>query len=278
MARKKRIPFIKMSGSGNDFIIIDNRRGVITGMSPSRLAARICTPRLSVGGDGLILIERSRNANVRWRLFNADGSKAAFSGNGARCAARCASLKKIAPPQMTCETPAGLIRAEVRGDVVTVGFPPPTRLQINLAVPLDDRTVHGHFIEAGVPHFVTFVDALEEVDIVALGRQVRRHPVFHPEGANVNFVRITGPRTLTLRTYERGVEDETLACGSGSVASSLIAGVLGKVSSPVTVTQRSGEKLRVSFSSKESAFSDVSLTGDARVVYEGVLWEEAWEY
>ncbi|OLB57157.1 MAG: diaminopimelate epimerase [Nitrospirae bacterium 13_2_20CM_2_62_8] len=287
--KDKPIPFMKLSGSGNDFILIDNRERVVAPRRAGALAAKVCAHRMSVGGDGLILIERSRRADFRWRLFNADGSEAAFSGNGARCAARFAYLKRIAPRRMRIETPAGVIEAELvaglpgrkgrtvrDAEAVKVRFPDPTGLRLHLRVPIAGVERDAHFIDTGVPHCVYLVDDPDTVDVVGIGRPTRHHPLFQPAGTNVNFIRIVDPHRIRIRTYERGVEDETLACGTGAIASALIASLVGKVESPVTLVPRSGLELTVHFGSGGGTFTEVYLQGDARAVSEGRILPDAW--
>jgi diaminopimelate epimerase len=282
---------MKLSGSGNDFILVDNREGIVPSKRASGLAAKVCAHRMSVGGDGLILIERSRRADFRWRLFNADGSEAEFSGNGARCAARFAYLKRIAGRRMRFETLAGLIEAEMvsakgqsrRGgkpafEEVKVRFPDPKHLRLNVPVTIDGTTREAHFLDTGVPHCVYFVDDPAKIDVVGIGRPTRYHPLFQPAGTNVNFVSVADPHTIRIRTYERGVEDETLACGTGSIAAALLAGLVAKAESPVTLIPQSGLKLTVHFTSDGGAFADVYLQGDARAVYEGKMSAESWNY
>lgn len=273
----KKIPFFKMSGSGNDFILIDNRRQILKSRRLNRFAATVCTHRLSVGADGLILIETAKNpqrARFRWRLFNADGTEAEFSGNGGRCAARFAYLRKIAPAGMVFETPAGLIRAEVTGPDVKIQMPIPKSLKLDLKIPVGDEIHVGHFLNTGVPHTVLFVEDPATVEVTRLGRAIRRHEMFQPAGTNVNFATVVNPRLAQMRTYERGVEDETLACGTGAVATALVTGALGQGVSPMTLSQRSGMSLRVYYHWNGKEFSDVFLEGDARVVYAGEMGEE----
>ena len=283
------IPFMKLSGSGNDFIVVDNRKQQLNGRRAAALAAKVCTHRMSVGGDGLILIEPSWRADFKWRLFNADGSEAEFSGNGARCAARFAYVKRIAPKRMRFETLAGLIEAEMvngasgrpsRGllNAVKIKFPDPTNLRLNLSVPINGIEREAHFIDTGVPHCVYLVDNPDAVDIVGVGRPTRHHAMFQPAGTNVNFISVLDPHTIRIRTYERGVEDETLACGTGSIASALIAHLVAKAESPVTLIPQSGLKLTVHFVSSGVSFKDVYLEGDARAVSEGKILPEAWHY
>jgi diaminopimelate epimerase len=287
--KEQPIPFMKLSGSGNDFILIDNRDRAVDPKRAGALSAKVCTHRMSVGGDGLILIERSRRADFRWRLFNADGSEAEFSGNGARCAARFAFLKRIAPKQMRFETLAGLIEAEMvprslkRGtkpilDQVKIRFPDPKGLRLNLRVEVNGTERDAHFLDTGVPHCVYLVDDPDQVDVVGLGRPTRHHSLFQPAGTNVNFISVLDPHRIRIRTYERGVEDETLACGTGSIASALIASIVGKAESPVTLIPQSGLNLMVHFQSDGKMFTDVYLQGDARSVYEGKILPDAWKY
>jgi diaminopimelate epimerase len=278
MSRGKTVSIFKMSGCGNDFILIDHRKKFLKNGDLTRFAASICRHRLSVGGDGLILIEKAKKkgADFSWRLFNADGSEAEFSGNGGRCAARLAYLLKIAPAKMAFETLAGLIRAKVRGEDVTIQFPLPQNLRLGLKIPVDGKTYEGHFLNTGVPHLVYFVSDLEKAEVVPLGRKSRYHEIFHPAGTNVNFISVHNSHQIKMRTYERGVEDETLACGTGAVASALISGALGKVASPVKLKQWSGQTLEVAFDWDGKSFSQVTLSGDARLVYEGRVWEETW--
>jgi diaminopimelate epimerase len=266
------IPFCKMSGAGNDFLVIDHRTPLIAQERMAEFARLVCRRRFSVGADGLFLIEPSATADFRWRFFNADGSEAEMCGNGARCAARFALMQGIAGPRLTFETLAGLISAEVSNRQVQVTMVGVGDLGLNLTIPLEGVLLSGHFLRVGVPHVVVPVDNLEEVPIRQWGREVRFHRMFQPAGTNVNFVGVKDHHALEVRTYERGVEDETLACGTGAVASALIAARLGQVVSPVTVHTRGGEALTVYFTPDGEAFTQVCLEGDALVSYQGELW------
>src|SRR5512135_2473626 len=243
----KKIPFHKMQGSGNDFILIDNRRAVLKGMDLRKLAMTVCHRHYSVGADGFIVIVPSRKADFKWRFFNADGSEAEMCGNGSRCAARFAYLRKIAKKEMAVETLAGVIRAQVKNDRVKVQLPGASGLRANIAVPLDSGLRMGHFINTGVPHLVSLTKDIQDEDVDRTGRTTRYHELFKPAGVNVNFIQIQGRHKIRIRTYERGVEGETLACGTGSVAAALVAGARGAVVSAVEVITRSGENLTVSF-------------------------------
>ncbi len=267
--------FWKMSGSGNDFILIDNRGGRIASESMPRVVMRVCRRRESVGADGMIFVQSSNTYDFSWRFFNADGGEAEMCGNGARCVARFAHLNGIAGPEMTFETLAGRIAAEVRGRVVKVRMPRPSKVQLDLDLPSADAWRSADFINTGVPHAVMRVDDLEHCPVVELGRMVRNHPLFAPSGANANFVRMTGPDALDIRTYERGVEDETLACGTGSIAAALVSAERGLVSSPTRVTTRGGEQQLVHFEKKDEEVSEVWLEGQTSIIYRGRLDPEA---
>jgi len=277
----KKIPFMKLSGAGNDFIVVDNRDRVIDPRKMPAFVAGVCRRHLSVGADGLIFLEKSRKYDFRWRFYNNDGGEADFCGNGARCVARFAYLKKIAPKAMRFEGIAGVVEAAVDGEQVTVRVPEPggVRLNIRLAIPSHEGTMlEGHAIQTGVPHFVYFVQDTSTAEVIEIGRLIRRHEVFKPAGTNVNFAQVVDRHTIKIRTYERGVEDETLACGSGALASALLAALVHKGESPITVIPLSRVPLRVSFTQSGEQFSNLTLTGEARAVYEGQMRPEAWEY
>lgn len=259
--KRRTVTFTKMSGGGNDFVVIDNRRGqaVRQRSRPSQyegnnLARVLCARKWSVGADGLLLLERSPQADFRMRYYNADGSRAAMCGNGARCLARYAYLVGAAPQRMTFETDAGLVRAEVHGTEVEIGFPDPTVEQGHLTVRTGGRRWEGAWIQVGVPHFVVVVPQLDHLDVARWGRALRRHRRFGPHGTNVDFVEVLSGRRaerlssqLSLRTFERGVEDETLACGTGAVASAVIAGMKGLVTPPIACRTTGGEVLTVNY-------------------------------
>ena len=276
-ASKDPLTFTKMAGGGNDFVILDNRSGRIGDVSS--LARRICTPHLSVGADGLILIENTLRATFRMRYLNADGSPADFCANGTRCAARFAFVNVIAPKRMTIETGAGIVGAEVSdGGQVTLSLPSPHSFQLDRPLRVGDMVVRGSSLIVGVPHYVLFLrDALWSQDIVPLGRALRSHPELKPDGANVNFVVVREPGVIEVRTYERGVEAETLSCGSGVVASAVTSALFNKTKSPVKVRTRSGITLEVSFVLEGGVPRDVQLRGDARIVYRAAMTPETIE-
>jgi diaminopimelate epimerase len=271
-----KIPFVKMNGSGNDFIVIDNRRKVLADRDLPRFITGVCRRRLSVGADGLILIEESPVADFRWRFYNSDGSRAEMCGNGARCAARFAAVMDIAPDEMTFETDVGSVHAMGSGESVKVRMPDPFDFRSDVRIHLDAGTVDLCVINTGVPHTVAVFDQVREMDVVALGRQIRYHPEFAPAGTNANFICKDGPNAISVRTYERGVEDETLACGTGCIAGALVASTKLGLSSPVSVRTRSGNYLTIHFSAAAEGFTEIYLEGDACIVSSGDIWPQAW--
>ena len=269
------VTFYKMSGSGNDFILVDNRTGIVDEEDLGPFVASICRRKLSVGADGVILIEASERADFKWRFFNADGGEAEMCGNGGRCAARLAYLKGIAGPSLSFETESGIIRAEVTGGRVKLEMPTPTLPELDYPLNVEAETFTASHITVGVPHVVIWVTDLEAKPVFSVGRSIRHHERFAPAGTNVNFAKQLDDGTFALRTYERGVEDETLACGTGSVATALIAATKGMTSSPAVLHTRGGEALKVFFDRSAEGFDSVFLEGEARVIYEGKLSKEA---
>lgn len=267
-----------MSGSGNDFIIIDNRENQVDQADLSGFVARVCRRAMSVGADGFILVEASENADFRWRFFNSDGSVAEMCGNGARCVARFAFLNRIAGSDMQFETDAGIVAASVKGTRVRLKMTDPKDLHPSYTLSVASGEIQAGSVNTGVPHTVVIVEDLDGVDVFSLGREIRRHERYAPAGTNVNFVSPLTEDQLALRTYERGVEDETLACGTGAVASAIITASLKGLSSPIAIRTRSGQYLNIYFKLEDGLFRDVYLEGDARIVYRGELLEEAWNY
>ena len=272
----KPIPFVKMSGSGNDFMVIDNRSRLVPEKQLHQLVVGSCRRRVSVGADGLILIEPSASVDFKWRFFNADGSLPEMCGNGARCAARFAFLHGIAGRRMAFETRAGVIEAAVMDAGVRIRMTAPCELETGLTIALEGLPTVVSRINTGVPHVVLPVDDIATVDVVATGARIRHHRDFAPDGTNVNFVAVANSGRVSIRTYERGVEGETLACGTGAVAAALILARERRLPSPVSLTTRGGAELRVFFGLAGDRFEDIFLEGDARLIYRGELCEEAW--
>ncbi len=276
----KKIPFFKMNGSGNDFIIINNRKNIIEStidMPVEDFVRKVCSRRESIGADGLILIEKDENYDFRWRFFNNDGSEVEMCGNGSRCAARFAFLNGIVPLKMKFLTLAGVIEAEITGiNTVKVQLTKPKNYKEELT--LEGIDLPASFIDTGVPHVVYFVKNVDEVDVKEVGAKTRYHEYFKEEGTNANFAEVVDRNTIKIRTYERGVEDETLACGTGSTAAAVIGVLKGICDSPVAVITRSGKILKVYVYRTGGEIDRVYLEGDAMLTYIGTMIDEAWNY
>lgn len=265
------IAFFKMSGAGNDFVVLDNRAGQVSG-DLNAFSAAVSDRKRGVGADGVLLVEPSSRKHFRMRYFNADGSEADMCGNGGRCIARFANLMGAAPTAMEFENLAGDFKAQVLADgSVELQMTQPHSLKLGLELPVDGGLVKGHSLNTGVPHLVVPVADIQAVDVFGLGRRLRQHPAFAPKGTNVNFMQVTGPSSIAVRTSERGVEDETLACGTGSVAAAIIAARLGLAASPVAVATHGGDTLTISFKLDGDGATGVSLKGQAEVTFAGTL-------
>lgn len=266
------LQFKKMTGAGNDFIVMDNRDGVVPEEGRRMLFEKWCTRRTGVGADGVLLVDPPREgADFRMRYYNADGGEVESCGNGARCIARFAHLVGAAPERMSFETRAGLYKAVIDEDV-TVSMSPPFGLRREFELEAAGLfKCKVDFINTGVPHVIMIVDDLENTPIVEWGRAIRYHEAFAPDGTNANFISLREDGGIDIRTYERGVEDETLACGTGSIAAALIASLYGHGKSPVPVYTRGGPILRIHFDAGAENFGQIKLEGEARVVYDGVL-------
>ena len=267
------ILFTKMSGSGNDFVIIDNREPVLDPETKRDFVKKVCQLKNSVGADGVIFIENSDKAAYKWDFYNSDGSSAEMCGNGGRCVARYAFEKGIAPQTHSFETVAGIIEAEVNGPVVKVKLTHPENLQNDLEVAFDGQQYQVDSLNTGVPHAIVFSEDVDSEDINAIGSGIRYHSVFAPAGTNVDLVEKKNGNALKVRTYERGVEGETLACGTGVVASAIIASHKFKIESPVDVETRGGEILKVHIEPTNGSLPVVYLEGLTRITFEGQLVE-----
>lgn len=264
-----RLEFTKMNGAGNDFILLDNRAGK-TALTPAQIA-RLCDRHRGVGADGLIALIpcASGKADWAWQFYNSDGSTGEMCGNGARCFARFVQRLTGDKERLTFETEAGVITAQFQDDRVTVNLTPPKDLLLNQQVPLSVGPTLIHSLNTGVPHAVLYVPDADKAMISQLGPEIRRHPHFGPRGTNVNFVQVLGANSIRVRTFERGVEGETLACGTGVTASALISARLHGFRSPVRVRVQGGDTLEVSFRDADEGFADVRLNGPAEFVFEG---------
>jgi len=265
------LEFLKMSGAGNDFILLDNRNARIV-LTPEQVA-KLCHRQFGIGADGLMLLVPSLTgkADWAWRFYNSDGSDAAMCGNGARCFARYIQRTTgWTRPTVTFETAAGVITAEFQGERVTINLTAPHDLRLSEKVATQAGVLEVSSINTGVPHAVVFVEDADKAMVQPLGSELRWHEHFKPRGTNVNFAQVHGTNQLRVRTYERGVEGETLACGTGVTASALVASRLHGFTSPIRIQVQSGDELSVSFQSDgQGGFSDVRLGGPASFVFEG---------
>jgi diaminopimelate epimerase len=265
---RNSIPFYKMVASGNDFVVVDNRRGVVK--DAVTFTRKICRPHQDVGADGVLLFESSKKANFKMRILNPDGSEATACGNGFRCIALYAHDILKYSSRMNFESGSGLIEAEVGvGENVKVQLVKPRVFEMDAVLEVSKRRLHYAFLDTGVPHVVILVDGIEKVDVFEMGKAIRNHPRFQPFGTNVNFVEVKNKKEIAVRTYERGVESETLACGTGSTASAVVSVLKGHIESPASVLTKSGEKLRIDIRRKADEITKVFLEGKAQFVYKG---------
>ena len=259
--------FTKMHGAGNDFILIDDMKRDFE-ESPKKIAA-LCEAHRGIGADGLILLRPCKGYDFEMKYFNSDGGGAEMCGNGARCAAMFARDRRITGERMTFSTGAGPVTAEVSGDHVKIGLEPVHGIRLGIELP---GGMTAGFAVSGVPHAAIMVDdarSWERERFVDTARAVRFDPVFEPAGTNVNIVTVDSPKSLAYRTYERGVEDETLACGTGAVGVSVIAAHMGLVSSPVTCETSGGDILQTGFELTRDGAKLCTLTGPAKIVFRG---------
>jgi diaminopimelate epimerase len=259
-----------MNGAGNDFVMLDNR-ALSLSLGREQIAA-LCDRHRGIGADGLLAVEpATEGGDFKMRYYNADGGEAEMCGNGARCFGRFVNrLHQDSLKAVRFETLAGMISAEFEGDQVRINMSAPHSLLLNQSLDVAGERLTAHSVNTGVPHAVVFVDDLDAVDVRKLGAGLRYHTAFAPKGTNANFVKVLGPDSIAIRTYERGVEDETLACGTGMVACGLIHHELSGASSPVTVRVKGGDTLRIGFEeARPHEYQNVTLFGPADFVFEG---------
>ncbi len=267
------LDFIKMTGAGNDFILADNRKGDLR--LTQKQVARLCHRQFGIGADGLMLLvpSRTRKADWAWQFWNSDGSEAEMCGNGARCFARyVASTTGWTAPTLSFETAAGVIHAELEADRVTVNLTSPHSLRLREKVMTSTGELEVSSLNTGVPHAVVFVPDADQAMVQQRGAELRWHDHFKPKGTNVNFAQELGPGHIRVRTYERGVEGETLACGTGAVACATLLGEWGEAGGVTRLRTRSGKTLTVTLRPGPEGLTP-SLAGEGRIVFEGVLRE-----
>lgn len=259
--------FSKYSGCGNDFVLVDNRSSFFP-IDNAPLVRALCDRREGVGADGVILLETSTQCDFRMRIFNADGSEAEMCGNGIRCFMRF--IQKLNPQISHCrvETMERSISLQCEAGTVRADVGPPKDIQWMLPNALEHPGLHAHFINSGVPHCVVFVSDLDNVDMESWGPKIRRNAFFGPKGTNVNFVQVANGH-CSYRTWERGVEGETPACGTGAVAVAMAAFQHFGLKPPISVWTQSRQQLIINFEHKP-LFSNVTLSGPATHIFDGV--------
>ena len=265
-----QLSFTKMNGAGNDFVMIDNRDGALA-LDAARVAL-LCDRHRGVGADGVLTIEPARQgADFRMRYYNADGGEAEMCGNGARCFARFARRLGSSNSELSFETLAGVIKASFLDSLVRITMSDPHSHRPPIDLEINGKTLQVHFLNTGVPHAVVFADDISAIDVARDGAALRYHSAFAPRGTNANFVQVLSPTSIALRTYERGVEGETLACGTGVCAAALLHSLRTGSSSPIQVKVRGGDTLQVGFERLASGFHHVTLTGPADFVFDGTI-------
>ncbi|UCG34670.1 MAG: diaminopimelate epimerase [Candidatus Omnitrophota bacterium] len=279
MKSERAVEFYKVQASGNDFILIDRRKG--PKLNYKKFAVKSCQRKIGIGADGVLVIEPSKRGEFKMRIFNADGSEAQMCGNGARCVALWAEVTKSCKKkgELNFDTVAGLLKAKVKSASqnsasVALKMTDPWRVKLDMPLKVLGRTFKLNYINTGVPHTIMFVEGLDKIDVAGIGSAIRFHSKFRPAGTNVNFVEIRGANSIGLRTYERGVEAETLACGTGAVASAIITSLkldTPKLHNKLKVLTKSKEDLEVYFMRHKDKVSDVWLQGRADLVYQGKL-------
>lgn len=270
--KTKNIAFTKYNSTGNDFIVFDNRNAVLKGKEVFAFTRSACAVKTGIGADGVLLLEKSKKADFKMRIINADGSEPEMCGNGARCMAHFAYSINYGKRSMVFETIAGLINGKIiNKNRVKVKLIKPFDLRRDICIKYKNKTYLLSFINTSVPHVVCFVNNINKPDVINFGQFIRYHKLFKPAGTNVNFVQVKDKSNIIVRTYERGVEDETLACGTGSTASALMSSIVKKTSSPVTVKTKGNDLLKIYFSyDQNTGFDDVFLEGDTIPVFSGI--------
>ena len=265
-----KIHFVKMHGAGNDFVLVDDRQGLFPSHDNLRIAA-LAERRTGISCEGIILVQRSSVADFRMVFFNPDGTEADLCGNGARCVAAFArEIGAVQTASMTFETRAGLVDAEVVDvGLVRVWMPEPKNRRYNMQVKVKDSVIAGDFVDTGVPHFIVPTTSVAAVDVARLGRELRLADAFAPNGVNVDFVQYKAPNVAIMRTYERGVEAESGACGTGAVAAAVVGVETKGLSLPIRIRCSHGCELVVEGDWRHAKSTGFILTGPVRRVFEG---------
>ncbi len=278
--------FFKYHGAGNDFVLIDNREGKISEERKPDLGRQLCNRRFGIGGDGLMLVETSSKADSKMRIFNPDGSEPEMCGNGIRCVAKYVYDNIIKKDEIAIETLAGVKNVRLYKEKET------TYVRVNMGRPLferkdipatgegrllrekievDGREFEIYAVNTGVPHVIIFVEDIKRTDVINIGRAVRNHSLF-PEGTNVNFLEIVYANLFKIRTYERGVEDETLACGTGITAAGVIGVIVGEADpeEPIEIVAKGGT-VYIEAEMKDTEIETAFMRGPVEFVFEGEI-------
>ncbi len=258
------VSFSKYHGAGNDFILVDDRSSFFP-LEKKEFLARLCHRQLGIGADGLILLQSGTSAHYRMRIFNSDGIEAAMCGNGLRCLAAFIKSLGLCGESLEIESMQGVHACRFTENRVSISLGKPEVREWGLTLSLNREKIGAHLIHTGVPHAIIFVSDLQAVDVQTQGREIRRHPLLQPEGANVNFCKVMENKELHVRTYERGVEQETLSCGTGVAAAAMAAQILYQLPNPVRVIPASGEEMHVEVG------SEIFLTGPVVHVFSGKI-------
>ncbi len=279
----EKIYFTKMSGAGNDFIIIDEREYPDLSLTPDFIS-KLCDRRNGIGADGIINIADLPEYDFRMDYYNADGTSKTLCGNGARCAIKYAQFSnRLRNGKASFVANDDIYSGEMlEAEKVKFNLNEPKNVKRNLKVDAAGQNINYHFADTGSPHVIIKIDDIlrepanedsfytniNEVPVFDIGKEIRYHSNFFPAGTNVNFIKINNG-AIEIRTYERGVEDETLACGTGSAASAVAASLFDNVKPPVLLLTRGGDELIVDFNLKNNHIENLSLTGPAKIIYTG---------
>ncbi|MDP2209388.1 MAG: diaminopimelate epimerase [Bacteroidota bacterium] len=270
------IEFTKIEGTGNDFVLIDNRDSRYN-FSYSDFSKIVCDRHRGVGADGLLVIENSERSDFKMRYLNADGSEGGMCGNGGRCIAK---YLLVASGKQTTQFEAldYIYSAEIVDNKIRLLMNNPTDFRMGLKIQFENNNLKMDYVNTGAPHSALFIEDMpqafnnfEKIEVNKIGRYIRYHELFSPAGTNVNFINKIGRGEVQIRTYERGVENETLSCGTGSIASAILAAMRYNWDSPIKVLTRSKDTLVINFINTDNKITNVSIEGPANQVFTGTL-------
>lgn len=268
---KRLLSFSKYSGCGNDFVLVDNRSSFFP-LTNGLLIRRLCDRQCGIGADGVILLENSQMGDFRMRIFNSDGSEAEMCGNGLRCLGRFLEDLAIQGKNFLIEVMGRLFPLTLHSKNIQICMGPPKIAIYHQTLSMGFDSFSFDFLNTGVPHVVIFVDNLEAIDLDKIGPKIRHHERFAPQGTNVNFVSTKTEKALSIRTFERGVEQETLACGTGSTAAAIAANKRYGYKNPIIVITRSGEEMVFNLKTNKGEVEDIIMEGPAKFLFKDRIW------